>query len=38
MHPANRFWALQTYETAIFVALALALAAFCFRSVGRRHT
>jgi ABC-type transport system involved in multi-copper enzyme maturation permease subunit len=38
MHPANRFWALQTYETAIFVALALALAALCFRSVSRRHT
>jgi ABC-type transport system involved in multi-copper enzyme maturation permease subunit len=37
MHPANRFWAMQTYETAIFLALALALAALCFLSVRRRH-
>jgi hypothetical protein len=27
--PASRFWALQWYETAIFLALALALAGFC---------
>jgi hypothetical protein len=28
--PANRYWTFQTYETAIFVALALALTGFCF--------
>jgi hypothetical protein len=27
--PASRFWALQWYETAIFLALALVLAGFC---------
>ena len=27
--PASRFWALQSYETAIFLVLAVALAAFC---------
>ena len=27
--PASRFWAFQAYETAIFLALALVLAAFC---------
>jgi hypothetical protein len=28
--PASRFWAFQWYETAIYTALALALAGFCF--------
>jgi len=28
--PASRYWAFQWYETAIYVALALALAGFCF--------
>ena len=34
--PANRYWAFQWYETAIFVALALALAGICFWWVRRR--
>jgi hypothetical protein len=29
-HPADRFWTFQAYETAIFGALSLLLAAFCF--------
>lgn len=28
--PANRFWALQAMEFAVFLTMALALAAFCF--------
>ena len=28
--PADRYWAFQWYETAIFLALALILVAFCF--------
>ena len=35
--PASRFWALQWYETGIFVALALALAGFCLWRVQRRR-
>jgi hypothetical protein len=35
--PASRYWVFQWYETAIFVALALALAAFCFWWVRRRR-
>ena len=35
--PASRFWALQWYETGIFVALALALAGFCFWWLQRRR-
>jgi hypothetical protein len=35
--PASRFWALQGYETAIFVAAALALAGLCFWWVSRRR-
>ena len=27
--PASRFWPLQSYETAVFLVLAVALAAFC---------
>jgi hypothetical protein len=34
--PASRFWEFQWYETAIYVALALALAGFCFWWVRRR--
>jgi hypothetical protein len=35
--PASRFWALQWYETAIFVVLAVALAGFCAWRIRRRH-
>jgi hypothetical protein len=35
--PASRFWALQWYETAIFLALALALAGFCVWWTRRRR-
>jgi hypothetical protein len=34
--PASRFWALQWYETAIYLAVALALAGFCIWWVRRR--
>jgi hypothetical protein len=34
--PANRYWPFQAIETAIFLALALALAGFCFWWVRRR--
>lgn len=33
--PASRFWAFQWYETAIFLALALALAGFCLWRIRR---
>jgi hypothetical protein len=36
--PASRYWPLQWIETGIFVALALALAGFCFWWLGRRRT
>lgn len=36
MHPSDHFWALQGMETAIFVALALVLAAVCFWWVRHR--
>jgi hypothetical protein len=35
--PAGRYWALQWYETAIFVALALLLVWFCYLRVSRRR-
>ena len=35
--PASRYWALQWYETAIFLVAALALAGFCFWWVRRRR-
>jgi hypothetical protein len=35
--PASRFWALQGYETAIFLTAALALAGLCFWWVSRRR-
>ena len=34
--PASRFWTFQWYETAIFLALAAALAGFCFWFIRRR--
>jgi flagellar biogenesis protein FliO len=34
--PADRFWALQAMETALFLGLALALVAFAFWWVRRR--
>jgi len=34
--PVNRYWAFQTYETAIFTGLALVLAGFCFWWVRHR--
>jgi hypothetical protein len=36
--PTSRYWTLQGIETAIFLALALALAWFCFWRLGRRRT
>jgi hypothetical protein len=35
--PASRYWAFQWYETAVFLALAVALAGFCFWWIGRRR-
>jgi hypothetical protein len=35
--PASRYWAFQWYETAIFLALALALAGFCVWWIRRRR-
>jgi len=35
--PASRYWTFQWFETAIFLALALALAGFCFWWVRRRR-
>jgi hypothetical protein len=34
--PASRYWTFQWYETAIFIALALLLAWFCYWRVSRR--
>jgi hypothetical protein len=34
--PASRYWPFQLIETGIFLALALALAGFCFRRLSRR--
>ena len=34
--PASRYWAFQWAETAIYVALALALAGYCFWRIRRR--
>lgn len=36
--PASRYWPLQAYETAIALALALALAGICFWNIRRRLT
>jgi hypothetical protein len=35
--PASRYWVFQWYETAIFLALALALAGFCVWQIRRRR-
>jgi hypothetical protein len=35
--PAGRYWPLQWYETAIFLGVALILAAFCFSWVSHRR-
>jgi ABC-type transport system involved in multi-copper enzyme maturation permease subunit len=35
-HPSSRFWPFQWYETGIYTALALGLAAFCFWRIRRR--
>jgi hypothetical protein len=35
--PASRYWTLQWTETAIFLALALALAGLCYWRARRRH-
>jgi ABC-type transport system involved in multi-copper enzyme maturation permease subunit len=35
--PASRYWPFQWIETGIFLALALALAGFCFWRLGRRR-
>jgi hypothetical protein len=34
--PASRYWPFQWTETAIYLALALALAGYCFRRLNRR--
>jgi hypothetical protein len=34
--PAGRYWSLQAIETAMFLALAAALAGVCFRRIRRR--
>jgi hypothetical protein len=36
--PASRYWAFQWTETAIYLALALALAGSCFRRLSRRQS
>lgn len=36
--PASRYWRFQRTETAIYLALALALAAYCFRRLNRRRS
>jgi hypothetical protein len=36
--PANRYWTFQWYETAIYLAAALALAGLCFWLIRRRTT
>jgi hypothetical protein len=33
--PASRFWAFQSYETTIFLCLAVGLAAYCIRRIRR---
>ena len=36
--PGSHYWLLQLTETGLFLALALALAGFCFWRLGRRLT
>ena len=35
--PASRYWPLQWIETGMFLALAAALAGFCFWRISRRR-
>jgi hypothetical protein len=35
--PTSRYWAIQGIETAIYLALAVALAGYCFWRLGRRR-
>jgi hypothetical protein len=35
--PASRYWALQWYETALFIGLAVVLTGFCFWWIRRRR-
>jgi hypothetical protein len=35
--PASRYWELQSYETAIFIVAAVALALFCMTRLSRRR-
>jgi hypothetical protein len=36
--PASRYWAFQSYETAVFLGAALVLAGFCFWWIRHRLT
>ena len=36
--PASRYWAFQWVETAVYLALALALAGFCFWWINRNRS
>jgi ABC-type transport system involved in multi-copper enzyme maturation permease subunit len=36
--PASRYWAFQWYETGIYLAVALAMAGFCFWWIRRDHS
>jgi ABC-type transport system involved in multi-copper enzyme maturation permease subunit len=36
--PASRYWPLQSIETGLFLAAALALAGLCYRQLGRRRS
>jgi hypothetical protein len=35
--PASRYWEFQSYETAIFIAVAVVLALFCMTRLSRRR-
>jgi hypothetical protein len=36
-HPASRYWAFQSYETALFAGLAVLLIGFCFWWIRTRR-
>ena len=36
--PTSRYWAFQWIETGIYLALALALAGYCFWRLNRRRS
>jgi len=36
--PASRYWPFQWTETALYLALALALSGYCFRRLNRRRS